>query len=100
MQSELFETVPYQESTRWLREVRGRRVETMPCSARLSDPDTSRTARTVDPKVAEAMVLRAFRYGDQLTDDEMVRRVTEAEGPQVNGPTLKTARSRLSKRGV
>jgi len=66
---------------------------------RHSDPATSVEAATVQhPQALEAEILERFAMcpmWDGLTDDELVRTL-----PERYGPTVKTARSRLAKRGL
>lgn len=66
--------------------------------ARRRDPATSRAAAmSVLPMVGsqENRVLERFAIHGPMTDDELVMR-----SPQWHGPTIKTCRSRLSKRGL
>lgn len=66
--------------------------------ARRTDPDTSRAAAlSVLPMVGsqENRVLELFAIHGPSTDDEICTRA-----PQWHPPTLKTCRSRLSKRGL
>jgi hypothetical protein len=64
--------------------------------ARIADPPTSRAAAAqVDPSPTETAILEVFRVHGACTDDELCHRL-----PGLYGPTVKTARSRLSKRGL
>jgi len=66
-------------------------------AARRTDPDTSRdAAEAVEPEAArqECRIMERFAMFGPMNDDELV-----ARSPQWHGPTVKTARSRLSKRG-
>lgn len=69
-------------------------------AARATDPETSHAAAAAVPSgVVEAAVMRVFvrkfsTYGCGMTDDELV-----AALPEHHGPTVKSARSRLSKSG-
>jgi len=59
---------------------------------RHTDPDTSvDAARTVDAGAIEAAVLAEFARFGWLTDDELVEAL-----PLLHGPSVKSARSRLS----
>lgn len=72
-----------------------RHVEPAFLSARTTDPDTSvAAAASVTPGRTERLILEAFRAGDAMTDDE----IAAALAP-MHAPTVKTARSRLSKAG-
>lgn len=65
---------------------------------RRTDPDTSRAAAAAQkPAALEAEIVRVFEIdgGRGLTDDELARVL----GARYS-PTVKTARSRLTKRGV
>ena len=65
---------------------------------RHSDPDTSRAAAAAQhPSALEIEILQVFHAdgGRGLTDDELVAVLRHRYGP-----TVKTARSRLAKRGV
>lgn len=66
--------------------------------ARRRDPDTSRdAARAVQQHAGalENLILETFCLEDGLTDDELAVRL-----PERYPPTVKTCRSRLSKRGL
>jgi hypothetical protein len=64
--------------------------------ARRMDPDTSHAAAgSVEAWVTEDRILRTFAIHGQLTDDELCEWL-----PLWHPPTVKTARSRLSKRGL
>lgn len=63
-------------------------------AVRLFDPDTSYKAAQVIGKGVENAVYSAYCCFD-LTDDELC-----ATRPDFYGPTLKSARSRLAKRGI
>lgn len=66
--------------------------------ARRRDPGTSRdAARAVQQHagVLENLILTEFCLQDWLTDDELAERL-----PDHHSPTVKTCRSRLSKRGL
>jgi hypothetical protein len=64
---------------------------------RRSDPDTSHAAAAAPTGALERLILDTFAYngGTELCDDELAARL-----PWLHGPTVKTARSRLSKRGL
>jgi hypothetical protein len=64
-------------------------------AVRATDPQTSRDAARAVTKGVEHSVLQVFNAETRLTDDELVERM-----PNLHGPTCKSARSRLSKRGV
>lgn len=65
-------------------------------AARRTDPATSHAAaETVRPGKTEAAILAVARIAGPLTDDELCHRL-----PGLYGPTVKTARSRLSKQGL
>ena len=69
-------------------------------AARVSDPDTSHVAaRSVTPGRTEARILAAFRSATVVelgaTDDELCGRLDD-----LWGPTVKSARSRLSGVGM
>jgi len=73
----------------------GSRVETVALSVRRTDPETSTAAAwSLTPGHTEAAVLDAFcgLRGVGYTDDELAA----ALAPQHYGPTVKSARSRLS----
>lgn len=65
--------------------------------SRSSDPDTSRAAAQWISKGVENAVRGAFRRGpaNGYTDDELCVRLYD-----LHAPTVKSARSRLSKRGL
>jgi hypothetical protein len=63
--------------------------------ARLFDPATSYQAARVIGEGVEHAVYRAHCANDGMTDDELVKGC-----PGFYGPTLKSARSRLAKRGL
>lgn len=66
--------------------------------SRHADPDTSReAARAVQQfaGVLENLILETFCLCDGLTDDELAARL-----PERHPPTVKSCRSRLSKRGL
>ena len=66
--------------------------------ARATDPPTSHAAASAQlPHVGsqENRVLERFAIYGAMTDDELV-----ARSPQWHGPTIKTCRSRLAKRGL
>ncbi len=66
---------------------------------RASDPATSRDAAARQGTSARTAILECFRIYGNLTDDEMVGCVAATEPRwRGRGATLKTARSRLSKR--
>lgn len=65
---------------------------------RHSDGDTSRDAARAVQQFAgqlENLILQTFSLEDGLTDDELAARL-----PERHPPTVKTCRSRLSKRGL
>jgi hypothetical protein len=64
-------------------------------AARRTDPATSHAAAALVAAGVEERIVAAFAEYGALTDDEL----TEAL-PEFYPPTVKTARSRLSKRGV
>lgn len=64
--------------------------------ARRRDPDTSHeAAATAESWVTENAILTKFAIYGPMTDDELC-----AKCPLWHQPTLKTARSRVSKRGL
>ena len=73
-------------------------VEPAFLSARISDGDTATAAaQSITPGRTERVILAHFeRCGMWLTDDELCRDL----GNLYHGPTVRTARSRLSKAGV
>ena len=75
-----------------------RPVETVTLSSRIGDPSTSdAAAASITPGRTERVILAHFeRCGMWLTDDELCRDL----GNLYHGPTVRTARSRLSKAGV
>ena len=63
--------------------------------ARRRDPDTSHAAaKAQSPSVLEASILFAFAAFGPMTDDELCAHFADR-----HEPTVKTARSRASKRG-
>lgn len=72
--------------------------------ARRTDPDTSRAAAQAQTGGVEAVILSTFAYAAHLwgrergglTDDDLAGILAK----DFYGPTVKTARSRLSKRGL
>ena len=65
--------------------------------ARAGDPTTSHVAAATvtEPGLTEFRIMAAFESYGPLTDDELCEAL-----PEFYPPTLKTARSRLSKRGA
>jgi predicted ArsR family transcriptional regulator len=65
--------------------------------ARAVDPMTSHVAAATvnEPGVTEFRILSAFDAHGALADDELVECL-----PDMYGPTVRTARSRLTKRGL
>jgi hypothetical protein len=65
--------------------------------ARAVDPATSHAAaaQVTEPGWTEFRILAAYDSYGPLTDDELCEAL-----PEFYGPTLKTARSRLTKRGL
>ena len=64
--------------------------------ARRMDPDTSHAAAgSVEAWVTEDRILRTFAIHGSLTDDELCEKL-----PLWHPPTIKTARSRVAKRGL
>lgn len=64
--------------------------------ARATDPVTSKAAAgQVRQGPTETAILTVLRMAGPLTDDELCHRL-----PGLYGPTVKTARSRLAKRGL
>jgi hypothetical protein len=71
-------------------------VDSVQLAARRSDPETSVTAAgSITPGRTEAAILDLFRVS-WFTDDELAAVLA----PEHYGPTVKTARSRLSKAGL
>jgi hypothetical protein len=66
-------------------------------AARKSDPPTSHAAAAAPTGALERLILDTFAYngGTELCDDELC-----AQLRWLHAPTVKTARSRLSKRGL
>lgn len=66
-----------------------------PRARRHDRPTAHAAAATIQPGPTEQAILRQFRYGFEITDDELAGML-----PDLYAPTVKTARSRLAKAGL
>ena len=87
-----------------LRNRGNRPVETVTLSSRIGDPSTSdAAAASITPGRTERQIIAAFKNhramtGEGLCDDELARVLQFTH--LLHGPTVKSARSRLTKAGL